>query len=119
MPREIVLHLPSPPSVNDLWSPRRGGGMRLSDRYRHWIAEADGLTRELCQLRGVRRIEGLFTAEVTLRRSRADLDNVGSKAVLDFAQRVEVIANDKHCEELRVRWGDAPHGCRLIIREIA
>ena len=31
----------------------------------------------------------------------------------------ELIADDKNCERLTVEWGEAPHGCRLIIREIS
>lgn len=37
----------------------------------------------------------------------------------DAAQKFGLIANDANCQDLRVRYGDAPHGCRLILREIA
>jgi hypothetical protein len=39
--------------------------------------------------------------------------------VLDWAQSRELIADDKHCERLTVTWGEAPYGCRLILRGVA
>lgn len=118
-PREISVHLPTPPSTNRLWRRKNGGGMRTSDEYLRWKREAGDLLMTLHQLRGVEMIDGAFTAEVVVRKVRGDLDNRASKAVLDFAQDVGLIANDKHCAEFHARWGDAPHGCRLILREIA
>lgn len=116
-PREISVHLPTPPSTNRLWRRKKGGGMRTSDEYLRWKREAGDLLMTLHQLRGVVMIEGAFTAEVVVRKARHDLDNK-VKAVLDFAQSVGLIADDKYCERLTIAYGDAPHGCKLIIREI-
>lgn len=91
--------------------------MHLSDEYARWKREAGELLMTLHQLRGVTMIEGPFTAEIVVRKVRGDLDN-RTKVLLDAAQKFGLVANDKHCEELRVRWGDAPHGCRLVLREI-
>ena len=115
---ETVIDLPYPPSVNRLW--RRGAeGMFLSKEYVAWKKAADNLALATAVLRGRKRIDGAFEAHVVLARDQrgrnSDLDNHGSKAVLDWAQRVELIANDKHCERLVVEYGEAPHGCRLVL----
>ena len=46
-----------------------------------------------------------------------DLDN-GVKALIDYAKRLGLITDDskKYLRELRVVWGYAPHGCRLILK---
>jgi Holliday junction resolvase RusA-like endonuclease len=115
---ETVIDLPPPPSVNRLW--RRGTkGMVLSPAYVAWRVQADKLALASGAFRGRVRIDGAFEAHVTLARGRrGDLDNYGSKAVLDWAQSRELIENDKHCQRLVVEYGEAPHGCRLILRGI-
>lgn len=55
-------------------------------------------------------------------RDRAEMgvfDPRMGEAEEDAAQKFGLIANDANCQDLRVRYGDAPHGCRLILREIA
>lgn len=115
--RVIAVHLPTPPSTNRLWRRKKGGGMRTSDEYLRWKREAGDLLMTLHQLRGVQRIDGPFEAEIVIRHARGDLDN-RVKVLLDAAQKFGLIANDANCMDLRVRYGDAPHGCRLILREI-
>lgn len=118
LPRTISVHLPTPPSVNGIWRRKRGGGMHISEKYAAWKREAGDLLMTLHQLRGVERIDGPFEAEIVIRHARGDLDN-RVKVLLDAAQKFGLIANDANCMDLRVRYGDAPHGCRLILREIA
>ena len=46
-----------------------------------------------------------------------DIDNL-SKAVLDWCERVGMIANDKDCSKKITWWGteeEAPTGCRIVI----
>jgi len=90
----------------------------LNEKYRRWKADAGDLLMVLHQLRGVNPIAGPFSAEIVLRKVRGDLDN-RVKALLDAAQAFGMVENDKDCEDLRVRYGEAPHGCRLILREVS
>ena len=111
---DIVLDLPPPISVNRIWRKTKAG-MCKSVAYQKWIARADALLLELGQLRGVKPIPGKFTALIIVKRSNLDLDN-NAKCTLDFLQSRNFIVNDRLCEELTLRWGDAPTGCRVTIK---
>lgn len=111
---EIVLELPQPISVNRIWRKTKAG-ISKSKAYERWIKSADDMLLDLGQLRGVKPIDGKFTATIVVKRSRTDLDN-NSKSVLDFLQSRNFIINDNLCEELTLRWGDAPTGCRVTVR---
>lgn len=111
---DIVLDLPPPISVNRIWRKTKAGVCKSKD-YERWIKTADAMLLELGQLRGVKPIAGRFTATIIVRRSRLDLDN-NAKSVLDFLQSRNFIVNDNLCEELTLRWGDAPTGARVIVR---
>jgi Holliday junction resolvase RusA-like endonuclease len=113
-PPDIVLDLPAPPSVNRLWRVAKSSVIK-SPTYTKWVKSADNMLMELGQLRGVKPIAGKFTALIIVKRSNKDLDN-HSKAVLDFLQSRCFVVNDKLCEELTLRWGDAPTGCRVTIK---
>lgn len=117
LPPDIVLDLPAPISVNRIWRKTKTGVIK-SDAYHKWIRRADAMILETGQLKGLKTIVGPFTALLVVKRSNLDLDN-NSKVVLDFAQSRRFIANDKLCEELTLRWGDAPSGCRLTLRPCA
>ena len=70
---------------------------------------------------GLKEVAGDFAAHVKVGPSRTDLDNVGSKALLDWAQSRNLIANDKYLKRLsveRVSSTDAPEGCRLTLMEL-
>jgi Holliday junction resolvase RusA-like endonuclease len=114
---DIVLDLPPPISVNRIWRKAKVGVIK-SDAYKTWTKRADDMLVSLGQLRGVKPIVGKFTALIVVKRSRLDLDN-NSKAVLDFLQSRCFIVDDKFCEELTLRWGDAPTGCRVTVRAMA
>jgi Holliday junction resolvase RusA-like endonuclease len=116
-PPEIVLDLPSPISVNRLWRKTKAGVIKSAD-YERWIKRADDLMLEMRQLRGVKTITGQFTALIVCKRSNLDLDN-NAKSVLDYLQRCRVIIDDSLCEELTLRWGDAPTGARVTVRPCA
>lgn len=113
---DIVLDLPPPISVNRIWRKTKAGVIK-SVAYQSWIKRADAMLLELGQLRGIRPIPGKFTANIVVKRSRLDLDN-NAKSVLDFLQSRCFIVNDSLCEELTIRWGDAPTGCRVTVRAI-
>ena len=119
---DIEVHLPYPPSTNRIWRANKAGdGTRrvsISPEYRQWKRHADQLAIALGCCRNVKKLLGKFEAIIILKRQQGDLDN-RVKGVLDWAQSRELIADDKHCERLTVTWGDAPYGCRLILRGIA
>lgn len=118
-PPDIVLDLPTPPSVNRIWRANKAGPKRvsLSREYVSWQKSADALSLQLGQFRGLKTIVGKFEAEITLKRVQGDLDN-RTKGVLDWLQSRGVIVDDKYCERLTVSWGDAPTGCRVRVRPL-
>jgi Holliday junction resolvase RusA-like endonuclease len=126
--RELISHmldLPFPPSVNVIWRANKGGKNRISRSpvYRKWIRDADTLVTSMAALRGCKPILGRFGASISLVRPRqpCDLDN-RIKVVLDYCQRVNLIADDKHCCDLRASWTTmefAPAGCRVTLWELA
>jgi len=112
----IILDLPTPISVNRLWRASKSSVIK-SDAYRKWTKRADELLLTTGQFRGLKTISRKFTASIVLKRSNLDLDN-NAKCVMDFLQSRRFILDDKHCEELTLRWGDAPTGCRVTLREV-
>ncbi len=111
---EIVLDLPAPISANRLWRKTKAGMMN-NPQYERWKRRADAMLLEMDQIKGVKPISGNFTALIIARRSNLDLDN-NAKAVMDYLQSRNFILNDRFCEELVLRWGDAPTGCRVTVR---
>jgi Holliday junction resolvase RusA-like endonuclease len=111
-PPDIEVHLPMPPSVNRIWRANKAGSginrVSISPEYRAWRKAADNLAIAM----------GKFEAIIILQRTRGDLDN-RVKGLLDWAQSRQLVADDKHCERLTVEWGEAPYGCRLILRGVA
>lgn len=117
-PHVIDLHLPMPPSTNRIWQATKAGPKKFSksNNYRQWIFAADKAIWECGGLRGVRPIPGKFEARVILQRKPgSDLDN-RLKGLLDWAQSRTLIVNDNLCERIVAEWGDAPLGCRLILK---
>lgn len=118
---EIVLDLPFPPSVNDLWTIRRGVGKKLrrSDAYEQWIHMADATTMELRQY-PKHKIHGPFSIHVALAEGpKCDADNVSFKAPLDWLQSRDVIRNDRDCRKGSFEWVSpeyAPRGLRLTLK---
>ena len=73
---------------------------------------------EMGQLFGIKPITGKFIALILLKPSSLDLDN-NSKCLLDYLQSRNFIIDDKLCQELTLRWGDAPTGARVTLRALA
>jgi Holliday junction resolvase RusA-like endonuclease len=114
--KAVVIDLPFPPSVNRIW--RHGKRVHLADEYQAWKTTADKFVMYSRQLRGAVGLTGPFHCEIILdrneRRRAGDLDN-RIKPLLDWAQRAELIRNDRDLERLTAFWGEAPHGCRLTL----
>lgn len=120
----IILDLPPPPSTNRLWAIYGdGASKRLGTtlEYKAWQKAADAALMMAHALRGVEKITGPFKATIELQHiPAADLDN-RAKGPLDYAQRIEVISNDRNCRELHMRWvgpDEAPQGCRLKLEAL-
>jgi Holliday junction resolvase RusA-like endonuclease len=121
---EIVLDLPVPPSVNEIWRPGHWQFYR-SKEYRLWQKRADALTYATKGWRN-KHIPGQYMATLILDEGvlnpRSDGDN-RLKVPLDYAKRLELITDDSitYCREWHVLLGDedsAPQGARLILRAI-
>ena len=95
--------------------------MRLSEEYKVWIDTANKFVLYTGAWRRATKIPGLFSAEIVIdigeRRRAGDLDN-RIKAILDWCQARDLVRNDRDLEELTIRWGEAPHGCRITLREV-
>lgn len=133
-PLECVMDLPFPPSVNRIWrtsrvDPLKRNNVYLSTEYRTWMRQANSAVLVNGTWRKRTAMPAEFKALILLDRAQrltskgnaSDVDN-RIKAVLDWAQRSELIANDALCEEVTARWAptaEAPHGCRLVLRSVA
>ena len=120
VPIVTVLDLPMPPSTNRIWA-RSPGGITLSKDYRAWKESADKFVLYTGAWRRATKIPGRFTATIVLdandRRRTGDADN-RVKAVLDWCQSRELIRNDSDLDWCEFGWGEAPHGCRVTLREV-
>jgi Holliday junction resolvase RusA-like endonuclease len=118
-PLDIELDLPVPPSVNRVrkidWTHRAG--------HKKWERAADGFLlaakcREYHPLRNIA-IPSSFELTVILseRHTKIDLDN-SLKCLIDWLRRVDLIIDDgpRYMRRLVVEWGDAPQGCRIILK---
>ena len=124
VPAELVhvLDLPCPPSVNALWRSNRGR-VHKSKAYEKWLHEADNAAVLRGYVRGRKSIPGPFEARIRVVRTatKADIDNVGTKALFDWPQSRGFIANDKNCVRYSVEWTAAdmmPAECRLTLRSL-
>lgn len=121
-PLDTVLDLPPPPSVNKT----RRVAWAAHAKYREWITTADKMMLGArCRSRNPIKLEpmkGAYEATIIIsdKHTKIDLDN-GIKAVIDYARRVSLVVDDspKYLRKLTVEWGDAPQGCRLILKAVA
>lgn len=111
----MILDLPRPPSVNRIWRHRAGRVKPYIDhRYATWKRHCDNL----CMAHRWHKtpVRGHYVAVITLDDSkrRGDADN-RVKPVLDWLKQAGITDDDKLCDDVRVRWGYAPSGCRVEI----
>lgn len=111
----IVFRLPRPPSVNNLFFTARNNRRAPTRRYQAWRAEAHRLIMvqrvgQSWPILGAYRL----TATIERRKSRTmDLDNA-VKAVSDALVHMGIVSDDRHAEEIVLRWGDVA-GCEVRI----
>ena len=112
----VVIDLPFPPGVNNLFANARGRGRYRTERYREW-ANAAGW--EL-KAQKPRRVRGPVSLEMWFedkRDRRRDLDGL-PKAVCDLLVSFRIIEEDNRevVRELSLKWSRAVKGCRVCIR---
>ncbi len=112
----IDIFLPWPPSVNIIW--RRGRGRTYRNpKYMAWITEAGWVVKSMRPKPEM--IVGPFSATITLipPNRRGDMDN-RIKVLLDFAQHMRLVENDKLCRDIRVQYGikNQAVGARLVLK---
>ena len=111
----IRLHLPFPPSVNDMYANGGKRGRHKTQKYKAWEQLASFQIRD-----GHRQGFGPYSLFIALRRDlkgRSDIDN-RIKAVNDLLQAHGIVKNDSACELLTITWdaGIEPECVVLIQR---
>lgn len=99
----MILRLPVPPSVNNLFFNLKKGGRAPTRKYLAWQTEAGWMLKQ----RPVMSF-GQMLVQVKIwvpRKSRMDLDNA-SKGILDLLQTHRIFANDKQVERLTIERHD-------------
>src|SRR5262252_800397 len=101
----ILLMLPQPPSVHELWQrDRRSRKVHRSPRYQAWLHEADVVAMQQQAFRGRTPMAGDYAAHITLSDAcRLDIDNA-VKPLLDWAVTRGLTRDDRFCRELHVRF---------------
>ena len=116
-PPDVVIDVPVPPSVNRT----RKVNWAAIPLVKKWKAKADMLLMASGQYRQAKAlaIHGPYDLTIVLNRKlcKQDPDNP-VKAAIDYLRRIGLIANDspKYAERTLIVWGEAPEGCRLILR---
>lgn len=117
---DIILDVPVPPSVNKT----RKLDKRALKAVEKWKHQADVRLMVSGQYRQAKRQKLPVRFELTIildeQKCRLDADNP-IKAAIDYLRRLELIQNDdkRFMRGLHVLWGEAPEGCRLILRGAA
>ena len=101
----IVLNLPYPPSVNNLFPTGKSGRRFKSDEYSAWLEHA----ATCVSWKAKKVITGPYTMTATFdrpdRRAR-DLGNL-EKAVSDLLVSLNVVKDDRHAQRITLQWGSA------------
>lgn len=105
MTNAIVLRgLPMPPSVNNMFANKAGGGRTKSNRYRAWRSSCGWTIKE----QRARPIHGPVDLVYTFERdaTKADLGNL-EKAMTDLLVEMGLIDGDGPdvVQEITLRWG--------------
>jgi crossover junction endodeoxyribonuclease RusA len=108
----ITIHIPVPPSTNNLFANVAKRGRVRSERYNAWLRVAG---TEL-NLQSPQPIAGLVSVDLMMKRPNAssDIDN-RIKAALDLLVLHRLIEDDKNIVDVRARWG-AVEDCVVTVR---
>jgi Holliday junction resolvase RusA-like endonuclease len=102
---QVKFALPVAPPSNNAWANRkgRGYGRVRSSKYRRWLAQADRWYM-VQQLGHLPKISPPFRCHMEFPRLRGDLDG-RIKLILDYLVSRRITPDDRHCCELRVKYG--------------
>ncbi|TIO15608.1 MAG: RusA family crossover junction endodeoxyribonuclease [Mesorhizobium sp.] len=110
----IRYELPFPPSLNNLFR-NIVGGRTKSEGYKRWISLAQGHILE----QGRKRLHGFVSVSVALvkpDKRKRDLDNAGTKAILDLLVSMQVIDDDSLVQRISIQWVESGPACSVIIQ---
>lgn len=94
----MILVLPIPPALNNMYVNINGRGRARSAAYNSWMDEADVCV--LQQRKAIKKVTGPYEVSIKLPRSmRGDIDGRG-KAVLDYLVKRAVTPDDEYCERI-------------------
>lgn len=116
-PLDVVLDVPVPPSVNRTrkihWPGHRALEAWRKQAGLHLIANGQYRAAQ----KGIERYELVIVFDRKL--CRRDPDNP-IKAASDFLKSINIIKDDspQFAEQITIKWGEAPAGCRLIVKPI-
>jgi Holliday junction resolvase RusA-like endonuclease len=102
----MLLALPRPLSVNNLFVNIPGRGRVTSAAYQRWKDVADSMLWQ--QKKAMKRFKGPVSVTLTVEdKGRVDTDNIG-KCLLDFLVRHEFIEDDRReiVRKLTIQYGD-------------
>jgi Holliday junction resolvase RusA-like endonuclease len=102
----VVINFPRPTSANRMFSRQmtRRGHRDLTPEYKAWRDEAGWAVK--MQIVGLVTITSRFNITIEVpRSSRVDLDN-NVKPILDMAQNMGIISNDKNCAGITITPAD-------------
>jgi len=120
LPADVVLDIPVPPSVNRT----RRVDPAAAREVEAWKKSADMLLMASGQFRAATRagLPERFELTIILSEEKCGLDPDNPiKSAIDYLRRLELIKNDdkRYMRRLTVEWGEAPAGCRLVLRGAA
>lgn len=120
MPLDMVLDIPVPPSLNRArkidWA-NYGEVTSWHDQCRKHLMVGG-------QYRNAKKIKPKDRYELTIvldeKQTGIDLGNA-EKLCNDYLKRIELVQDDgpKFCRRIVIEFGEAPSGCRLIVRGVA
>ena len=111
--QKIVLHLPTPPSVNALYRNVHGRGRAKTREYENWIKRADDLY--LTQKRTIKPLTG--PCEIAIRIPASTFGDVSNriKAAEDFLVSRGVTGDDKHNRKVSIERDASLTGVCVVV----
>ena len=103
---DVIIHFPKPPSANRMFLRQmtRRGHRDLTPEYKAWRDEAGWILK--MQITGLETIVTKFRVVIEVpRSSRIDLDN-HLKPILDLAQNMGIISNDRNAHGITMTPAD-------------
>ena len=98
----MIYHLPWAPTVNKYWTPRKGGGKRLTDKARAYRQEVWLAVMEQGKEKTITRLVQVTLSLYMPDKRRRDIDNL-PKGIFDGLTHARVWEDDMLVDDYRVR----------------